>query len=433
MIAVKRWTSLSADERRRLLARPAQVLAAETAAAVCRILQQVRADGDHALRLLTRRFDGCEIGELWVPAEELAQAARTLDPALRQALAESIARIEAFHAAQRPAELALETAPGLRCERILRPIRRVGLYVPAGSAPLPSTLLMLAVPARLAGCREIVVCTPPRADGAIDPIVAAAAHLLGLERVARLGGAQAIAAMAYGTESIPRCDKIFGPGNAYVTEAKRQVAAEADGPDIDLPAGPSEVLVIADESAHPAWVAADLLAQAEHGPDAQAIAVAPCRALLEAVAEAIERQRKQLPREQILAQSLKHLRLIEVEDLAEAFRLSNGYAPEHLILHLREARAWLSRVEAAGSVFLGPYTPETLGDYTSGTNHVLPTGGAARARSGVSLDSFLLRITVQEASREGLFAVAGAAMRLAEAEGLAAHRAAVALRLEGQA
>jgi histidinol dehydrogenase len=430
VIAVKDWTSLSADERRRLLARPAQGLAAETAAAVRRILEQVRADGDHALRLLTRRFDGCEIGELWVAEEALSQAAQALDPPLRQALQESIARLEAFHAAQRPAELAIETAPGLRCERILRPIRRVGLYVPAGSAPLPSTLLMLAVPARLAGCREIVVCTPPSADGSIDPTVAAAAHLIGLERVARLGGAQAIAAMAYGTESIPRCDKIFGPGNAFVTEAKRQVAAEADGPDIDLPAGPSEVLVIADESAHPGWVAADLLAQAEHGPDAQAIAVSPCRALLQAVAEAIERQRKQLPREQILAHSLKHLRLIEVGDLKEAFQLSNDYAPEHLILHLREARSWLPWVEAAGSVFLGPYTPETLGDYTSGTNHVLPTGGAARARSGVSLESFLLRITVQEASREGLRAVASAAMRLAEAEGLAAHRAAVALRLE---
>lgn len=430
MSLIHRWSSLTPSERRVLLARPSQNLAEETGAAVRRILEQVRADGDHALRLLTRRFDGCELDGLWVEEEERAQAAASLDPALKTAISESIARIEAFHRAQRPAELGLETAPGLRCERIIRPIRRVGLYVPAGSAPLPSTLLMLAVPAKLAGCREIIVCTPPRGDGRIDPTVAAAAHMLGLERVARVGGAQAIAAMAYGTESIPRCDKIFGPGNAYVTEAKRQVAAEPGGPDIDLPAGPSEVLVIADESARADWVAADLLAQAEHGPDAQAIAVSPARRLLEDVADAIEAQRARLPRAEILAQSLAHLRLIEVEDLAQAFALSNEHAPEHLILHLRHPRRWLDRVEAAGSVFLGPYTPETLGDYTSGTNHVLPTGGAARARSGVSLESFLLRITVQEASREGLLAVAQAAMRLAEAEGLAAHRAAVALRLE---
>lgn len=430
MITIASWNALSRGERSRLLARPATTLDAERRRAVQRILEQVRADGDHALRLLTRRFDGCEIDRLWVEQAELAQAAAALEPSLRRAIEQSIARIEAFHAVQRPADITLETAPGLRCERIVRPIRRVGLYVPAGSAPLPSTLIMLGVPARLAGCREIIVCTPPRADGSIDPTIAAVAHLLGIERVARLGGAQAIAAMAWGTESIPRCDKLFGPGNAWVTEAKRQVAAEPDGPDIDLPAGPSEVLVIADAAARPEWIAADLLAQAEHGPDAQAIAVSPSAALLAAVATAIAEQSRGLPRAAILAESLKHLRLIEVADLEEAFLLSNEHAPEHLILHLENPRAWLARVEAAGSVFLGPYTPETLGDYTSGTNHVLPTGGAARARSGVSLDSFLLRITVQEASRDGLRAVGPAAMRLAETEGLAAHRAAIALRLE---
>ncbi|MDW8479727.1 MAG: histidinol dehydrogenase [Xanthomonadales bacterium] len=426
------WPALEPEVRRRVLSRPALEEDGRRAAEVRRILAQVRADGDHALRLLTRRYDGCEIGELWVAEEELAAAAAALEPGLRAALERSIARLVAFHAAQGREPISLETAPGLRCERILRPLRRVGLYVPAGAAPLPSTLLMLAVPARLAGCAEIVVATPPGCDGRIDPGIAAAAHLLGLTRVARIGGAQAIAALAYGTESIPRCDKIFGPGNAWVTEAKRQVAADPEGAAIDLPAGPSEVLVIADASARPAWVAADLLAQAEHGPEAQAIALSPERELLEAVAAEIELQAPRLGRAGTLAKSLGQLRLVRVAGLEEAFALANAYAPEHLILALAEPRAWLPRVEAAGAVFLGHWTPEALGDYTSGPNHVLPTYGWARALSGLGLESFQLAITVQEASPAALARVGPDAVRIARAEGLEGHAASILCRLEAR-
>jgi histidinol dehydrogenase len=289
---------------------------------------------------------------------------------------------------------------------------------------------MLGIPARLAGCTEVILCTPPRADGSVDPAVLAAARRCGIRRVFRVGGVQAIAAMAFGTASVPRCDKLFGPGNGWVTEAKRQVAMTDGGAAIDMPAGPSELLVIADAGANAAFVAADLLSQAEHGPDSQVILVSDAPALVDAVQAQLGEQLAALPRAELARRALEASRLIEVDDLDTAFDISNDYAPEHLILALREARRWLPRVEAAGSVFLGDFAPEALGDYCSGTNHVLPTGGAARFTGGVSVASFQIAMTVQEVAREGIAAIGPCAVELARAEGLDAHLRAVALRLE---
>ena len=317
----------------------------------------------------------------------------------------------------------------MRVESSLRPINRVGLYVPAGSAPLPSTALMLGVPARIAGCREVVLCSPARADGRCDEAVLFAARSVGVHRVFKLGGAQAIAAMAYGTQSVPRCDKLFGPGNAWVTEAKLQVSSDPNGAAIDMPAGPSEVLVIADAQANPVFVAADLLSQAEHGPDSQVVLVSPSAKLLDEVAKEVEQQCAQLPRGAIAQQALAQSRLIEVGSLAQALEVSNRYAPEHLILQVSGAREWVSSVESAGSVFVGAWTPESVGDYCSGSNHVLPTYGYARSYSGVSVASYQKQITVQELDPNGLRAIGPCTATLAAAEQLEAHRRAVTLRL----
>ncbi|TKR33033.1 histidinol dehydrogenase [Luteimonas gilva] len=427
--AIVHWNGIDDAQRERLLMRPAQEISAEVQAGVGSILEQVRERGDAALRELTLRFDGVEQNRFAVTSEEFAAAEAAVPLELRVAMIAAAQRIEAFHedGMQRP--YAVETAPGVVCERIVRGIGRVGLYVPAGSAPLPSTALMLGVPARLAGCAEVVLCTPPRKDGSADPAVLAAAKLCGIDRVYKLGGAQAIAAMAFGTESVPRCDKLFGPGNAYVTEAKRQASTRADGAAIDMPAGPSEVLVIADAGANPAFVAADLLSQAEHGPDSQVLLISDDAALLAATEREISLQLAQLSRREIAERALASSRLVQVDALADAFEISNRYAPEHLILALREPRAWLDRVQAAGSVFLGDWTPEALGDYCSGTNHVLPTGGAARALGGLSVASFQTAISVQSAQPRGIVAIGPCAMVMAEAEGLGAHRNAVALRL----
>nr|WP_295375914.1 histidinol dehydrogenase [Pseudoxanthomonas sp.] len=423
------WSRLDGEQRRLALRRPVQAVAQRTRDAVAAVLAEVRQLGDPALREFTSRFDGVALDDFEVGAAEFAAAETTVAPALKQAMREATTRIEAFHRAGMAQPYAVETAPGVVCERMIRPIPRVGLYVPAGSAPLPSTALMLGVPAQLAGCREVVLCTPPRADGSADPAVLVAARLTGVTRVFKLGGAQAIAAMAFGTGSVPRCDKLFGPGNSYVTEAKQQVA-QAGLAAIDMPAGPSEVLVIADVGADPAFVAADLLSQAEHGPDSQVLLLSDAPTLLDRVAIELERQLAALPRAAIARQALAASRLIEVERLDDAFTISNEYAPEHLILALRDPRAWLERVEAAGSVFLGDYTPEALGDYCSGTNHVLPTSGAARAYSGVSVASFQNFVSVQAASRAGIGGIGECALTLARAEGLDAHANAVALRLE---
>lgn len=424
------WNSLTAPERAQALRRPAQQVGARTREAVATLLDQVRARGDAAVRELTERFDHVVLDTFVVTQVEFEAAAATLAPALRAAIDEAAGRIETFHREGMLREYAMDTAPGVRCGRVLRPIARVGLYVPAGSAPLPSTALMLGVPARLAGCRDVVLCTPPRPDGSADPAVLYAAMRCGVRQVFKLGGVQAIAAMAFGTETVPSCDKLFGPGNGYVTEAKRQVAMLEGGAAIDMPAGPSEVLVIADAGANAAFVAADLLSQAEHGPDSQVLLLSDDEALIDAVAVQVTRQLAILPRADVARRALESSRLILVDTLEEAFAISNAYAPEHLILALRDARAWLPRVEAAGSVFLGDWAPEALGDYCSGTNHVLPTSGAARYVGGLNVASFQLAITVQEVSREGIAAIGPCAVELATAEGLDAHRLAVALRLE---
>ncbi|PIQ36738.1 MAG: histidinol dehydrogenase [Lysobacterales bacterium CG17_big_fil_post_rev_8_21_14_2_50_64_11] len=424
------WNTLDEAGRGAALQRPTLGIAESVREGVQRIIAQVCADGDFALKALTRRFDGVELDRLRVSADEFTTAAALIDDALKQALLEAQQRIVAWHRAGMSAEFEIDTAPGVRCGRVLRPIARVGLYVPAGSAPLPSTALMLGVPAMLAGCAEVVLCSPPRADGSLDPAVLYAAQLCGIDTVFKLGGAQAIAAMAIGTASVPRCDKLFGPGNTWVTAAKQTVSSAENGPAIDMPAGPSEVLVIADAGANPAFVAADLLSQAEHGPDSQVLLLSDSAALLDAVVVELERQLALLPRAQIAAQALAHARLIAVRSLAEAFAISNRYAPEHLILALREPRAGLDQVLSAGSVFLGDYAPEALGDYCSGTNHVLPTGGAARAYSGVSVASFQKSISVQAVSADGIAAIGPCALRIAEAEGLHAHAQAVRLRID---
>lgn len=426
------WSDLDAAERTEALRRPLQQRQQEVAEQVARVIEQVRADGDSTLRALTRRFDGIELDQLAVDESEFVAAAASLPADLRAAIDAAYARIRAFHLAAVPQNLRVETAPGVVCERVSRAISAVGLYVPAGSAPLPSTALMLGVPAEIAGCAEIVLCSPPQKDGRVEPSVLYAARRCGIRRVFKLGGAQAIAAMAYGTESVPRCDKIFGPGNAWVTAAKLAVAADADGAAIDLPAGPSEVLVIADETASARFVAADLLSQAEHGPDSQVLLLSTSAALIAELQVEIEAQLARLPRADVARQALQHSRVIRVDSIETALNISNRYAPEHLILSVRNARSWVTAVQCAGSVFLGNYAPESVGDYCSGTNHVLPTYGAARAYSGVSVQSFLTFITVQELTQAGLAHIGPCAIRLAEAEGLQAHANAVAVRLEAQ-
>ncbi|MGN6479832.1 histidinol dehydrogenase [Luteibacter sp.] len=424
------WNTLDEAGRDAALARPAQSRSKALREGVEAIVADVRSRGDEALRELTARYDGATLAALEVTDEEFAAAEARLDPALKAAVREAAERIERFHRAAAPTAVSVETAPGVRVERVLRPIRRVGLYVPAGGAPLPSTAIMLGVPAGLAGCQEVVLCTPVQANGRCDDAVLFAARATGVHKVFKLGGAQAIAAMAYGTASVPRCDKLVGPGNAWVTEAKLQVSGDPDGAAIDRPAAPSEVLVIADADAEPRFIAADLLSQAEHGPDSQVLLVSPSAELLDKVEAEVERQRLELPRADTAASALAESRLVHVRDLGQALAVSNRYAPEHLIIQTARPRDLLDGVESAGSVFLGEWTPESLGDYCSGSNHVLPTYGYARSYSGVSVASFQKQVTVQEASAAGLRAIGPCAATLAAAEQLEAHRRAVTLRLE---
>jgi histidinol dehydrogenase len=424
------WHSLSADERRVILKRPAQRDADGVADTVKAIVARVRRDGDAALAVLTEQFDGARVTSLRVTEQEFIAADQTLDGSQHAAIDQAIATVRCFHAAQAQVPLRVETAPGVVCERLILPIGAVGLYVPAGSAPLPSSAIMLAVPAAIARCPIRVICTPPCRDGSAHPAILVAARKAGIEQVFKAGGAQAIAAMAYGTATIPKCDKIFGPGNAWVTAAKMLVAQDPGGAAADLPAGPTEVLVIADDSARPEFVAADLLAQAEHSPEAQAILITTCAPMAARVAEEIARQLSHLTRHSILQLSLKSLRLLTVDSLDTAFRIANEYAPEHLLLEIREARSWLTQVKAAGAVFLGHWSPESMGDYCSGPNHTLPTYGYARAHSGLSTEDFQKRITVQELTREGLKFLGPTAKILAGLEGLDAHAAAVSVRLE---
>jgi histidinol dehydrogenase len=429
-LVIQDWSLLEEAQRAAVLRRPAQREAASLRERAGRIVGDVRERGDAALREYTERLDKVRLESFAVDAAEFAAAETALTDEQRSALSRAIDTVMRFHELQRVVPLSIETSPGVTCERMIVPLGAVGLYVPAGTAPLPSTAIMLAVPARIAGCPVRVLCTPPRPDGTADPAVLVAARLCGVEQVFKLGGAQAVAAMAYGTETVPKVDKIFGPGNSWVTAAKQIVAADADGAALDMPAGPSEVLVIADESARPAFVAADLLAQAEHSEDAQVVLVTTSRAVAEACIAEVDRQLDALPRKAIAARAIAESRVLLVPDLATALDVSNRYAPEHLILQVARPRDWLGRVRNAGSVFLGAWTPETMGDYCSGTNHVLPTYGHARAYSGLGVADFVKRVTVQEVTPRGLNDLGRTARTLARLESLDAHANAVSVRLE---
>jgi histidinol dehydrogenase len=423
------WKSLSTPEREAVLQRPAQRDPQGIAAATRAIIDAVRQGGDAALRDLTERYDGVRLDALAVSRAEFDAADRALSADQHAAIDMAISTVHAFHAAQMPRPLRVETAPGVICERMVVPISAVGLYVPAGTAPLPSTAIMLAVPAAIAGCPVRVMCTAPTRAGGADPAVLVAARKAGVDRVFKAGGAQAVAAMAYGTDSIPKCDKIFGPGNAWVTAAKLMVSNDAAGAAADLPAGVTEVLVIADGDARADFVAADLLAQAEHSVDAQALLVTDSAALAQAVAAQVVAQMGGLNRAAILAQSAANMRLLVVDSLETAFDVANTYASEHLLLAIREPRRWLGRVKNAGAVFLGSWSPVPMGDYCSGPNHTLPTYGYARAYSGLALEDFQKRITVQELTSAGLRGLGPTTQVLAGLEGLDAHAAAVTIRL----
>jgi histidinol dehydrogenase len=429
-ITVAKWNALDADTCARLLQRPAMIDDAEVRNSVARIIDAVRIGGDAELRRLTRDLDGADVPNTHVTAEEIDAAEQTLSPGAIDAIDLAIANVRRFHEQQLPRDISIETMPGVRCERVSRAIRAVGLYVPAGTAPLPSAAIMLAVPAAIAACPVRVLCTPPRSDGSADPAILVAATRAGVSDIFKVGGAQAIAAMAYGTATVPKVDKVFGPGNAWVTSAKSLVASDPDGAAIDMPAGPSEVLVIADDGASAELVASDLLSQAEHGTDSQVVLVTTDSRLADRVAGEIEQQLQALSRSAIARGALEHARAIVVDDLDTAIDVSNRYAPEHLILQCRDARSMLPNIRNAGSVFVGPWTPESVGDYCSGTNHVLPTYGYARSYSGLGVEQFLRSMTVQELTREGLENLGDAVVTLAGLEGLDAHAAAVTRRLE---
>lgn len=419
------WNALDEAARGAVLTRPRIESDAELEVIVGEIISNVRANGDSALLDYSRRFDRVPSAALWQATDDR----EPLDPELSAALDRAIETVRAFHQAGKPADYAVETAPGVRCRMRYLALDPVGLYVPAGSAPLPSTAVMLLVPARLAGCREIVLATPPNERGRADDAVLYVAEKLGLDRVLVAGGAQAIAAMAYGTETVPACVKLFGPGNRFVAEAKRQVALDVAGAAQDLPAGPSEVLVIADDSANPEWVAIDLLSQAEHGPDSQVLLVTDSERLGGAVEGEVARLLAMLSRGETTAKALQHASIVQVTSMNQAIEVSERYAPEHLIIQTRDADVLAERIRTAGSVFVGHHTPESLGDYVSGTNHTLPTGGWARTTSGLAVVDFMRRMSLQSASAEGLAELGPPGARIAAHEGLDAHRLAIELRL----
>jgi histidinol dehydrogenase len=423
------WQQLNEQQRRDVLARPTASLAPRTLGQAQAIIDAVRADGDTAVRRCGHEFDGIDLIDLAVSEAEFTHARSQLAPNEIAAIEHAITNIDTFHRAGLASAVSVEVQPGVRCERLIRPIGSVGLYVPAGSAPLPSTAVMLAVPARIAGCRQRVLCTPPQRGGRANAAVLVAAQLCGIEQVFKIGGAQAIAAMAYGTASVPKVSKIFGPGNAFVTAAKQLVAADPMGAALDLPAGPSEVLVIADESARADFVAADLLTQAEHDAQSQALLITTSAALATQVCEAVQQQMSGLSRRSILERSIATSRLVVVATLEQAIEVAEMYAPEHLVIDTRYPRAVLEHIHSAGSVFLGRWSPEPMGDYCSGTNHVLPTYGYARAYSGLSVQDFTRRMTVQELSAKGLTDLGPTAITLARLEGLDAHAASVQMRL----
>ncbi|QGX91758.1 histidinol dehydrogenase [Tatumella sp. TA1] len=419
------WAALTSPQQKQLLQRPALAAAGHITETVQQVLAQVRAEGDTALRRFSQQFDRCDIDQFAVSATQVMQACERVSPELKQAMAVARDNIEKFHNAQQLSVVDVETQPGVRCQQVTRPIQSVGLYIPGGSAPLFSTVLMLATPAQIAGCSRRVLCSPPP----IADEILYAAKLCGIEEIYQIGGAQAIAAMAFGTETLASVDKIFGPGNAWVTEAKRQVSQHLNGAAIDMPAGPSEVLVIADSGATPAFVAADLLSQAEHGPDSQVILLTPDQRMAEQVISEVEKQLALLPRASTAAQALASSQVIVAADLAECIAISNQYGPEHLILQVRSPRDWVERITSAGSVFLGDWSPESAGDYASGTNHVLPTYGYTATYSSLGLADFQKRMTLQELTPQGFLSLAETIETLAAAERLDAHKNAVTLRV----
>ncbi len=420
------WQSLSESQRENLLARPAVNNGANISAIVSGIISDVRERGDEALLELTEKFDGIRPASIKVSGTEIDDACARLSTEMKEALQQAFDNISTFHKAQKQPTLRVETQPGIICEQMTRPVNSVGLYIPGGSAPLPSTVLMLGVPAKIAGCQKVVLCSPPP----IADEILYVAKLCGIDDVYNVGGSQAVAAMAYGSETVTKVDKIFGPGNAFVTEAKRQVSNDFRGAAIDMPAGPSEVLVIADSSADPDFIAADLLSQAEHGPDSQVILVTPDPVIADKTADAIQRQLAELSRADIAKEALGSSLLIVAETLPQCIAISNNYGPEHLIVQTRTPRDLVPLLDNAGSIFLGNWSPESVGDYASGTNHVLPTYGYTRTYSSLGLADFSKRMTVQELSADGLLGLAKTVTTIADAEGLDAHKRAVTIRVE---
>lgn len=419
------WKDLTEQEKKQALTRPAISAAGNIKDAVDAIRENVAANGDKALFELSEKFDRVKLNSLEVSEQQIEEAAQRLPEELKQAIQNAKKNIEAFHLAQVPVEADVETQSGVRCQVLTRPINRVGLYIPGGSAPLFSTVLMLAIPAKIADCKKIVLCSPPP----IADAILYAANLCGVETIYQVGGAQAVVAMAFGTETVAKVDKIFGPGNAFVTEAKRQVSQAVNGAAIDMQAGPSEVLVLADENADPDFVASDLLSQAEHGADSQVILVTPSERLALETELAVERQLTTLPRSEIAQKALAHSRIFIAENLQQCVEISNEYAPEHLVVQVQNARDLLSNIDNAGSIFLGAYSPESMGDYASGTNHVLPTYGYTRTSSSLGLADFSKRMTVQELSPQGFKDLAKTVEVMAAAERLDAHKQAVSIRL----
>jgi len=426
------WNKLSDKQKQQALARPKPADTSEIAQTVSDILCAVKIRGDNALREFTLKFDGTAPKQFRVSQNEIDAAAVNLSPKLRAAMKRAKSNIEKFHKAQFPASVMIETMPGVKCALLWRPIGKIGLYIPAGTAPLFSALLMQAIPARIARCENVILCSPPQKNGKIHPAILAAAKLCGIRDVYAAGGAQAIAAMAFGTRTISKVDKIFGPGNVYVTTAKQLVSQDPDGAAIDMPAGQSEVLVIADKTCRADWVAADLLAQAEHDASAQVLLVTTDAAFAKQVDAEVKKQLAALPRREIAAKSLAESRIIVVPNIATAIDVSNAYAPEHLIIHKKDAAKFLPKIQDAGSVFLGALTPESAGDYASGTNHVLPTYGNARAYGGISIYSFLKSMTAQNLTPAGLRSLGPTIVTMAEAEELQAHANAVMIRLGKQ-
>ena len=426
------WAQLNPTEQAKLLSRPALANSQALGDTVTDIIEQVKQHGDKALLAFTERFDGTKLDNVRFNDETLSSFASQIKPEVKWAIDQAYANIKAFHQAQYPDDVVVETTPGVVCELKHAPLASVGLYIPGGTAPLPSTVLMLGATAQVAGCARKVLCTPPNKDGQIAVEIRYAASLCDIDEIYLVGGAQAIAALALGTESIIKVDKIFGPGNSYVTEAKQQVSLIPAGPAIDMPAGPSEGLVIADKQANPVFVAADLLSQAEHGTDSQSVLVSNSADLIAAVKQQVTLQLATLNRKTIAEQAVKHSRYILTETLEQAFEVSNAYAPEHLIIQIENARDSLDKLTNAGSIFVGQWSPESAGDYASGTNHVLPTYGYARNYSSLGLADFMRRYTVQELSYHGLQNIGNAIMDLADAEGLDAHRQAVKLRLDAE-